>query len=498
MRAIHPIPEFLSLKLIDYMYENILNIPTFILGTDFGKELKKRKNQEFFENEFNHHSLMIYMAKTASIWDEEFAKKIYSMWWDPGFQKFVFERRSSFAYMDAVHYFIQQRNFKRIMRSGFHPCREDTFYCMIKTTGFVEISYRSGYVCVDSGGQRTERKKWPIHLQYEEGKVICFVVSLSEFDELCYEDDVTNRYEEGLSNWDTWYHNELVQKLPIYIIFNKMDVLERKVKNGIKFSDYVKSYDGDDNDPEAISEFIIQRYLEIDTFFNRVVKHFKISANNFDQCVNTINEIFHIDERVSPEDANSQQHALPVQNTNNTRRKVVINSDLLIEDVIYSILEFMTLEELLNTFLLVSKKWCKAGFKVPIDLFRPNMDNLVNSRFENVRSLSLQSTFMQRRHIEQLAHNPMFKKLTYLNLSNNYSLYMPDWSYLFEHNQFKYLEKIAMDDCYLNSSLVDFLLKMPRLKEVSLLGNHLSPLDLKRINHILKEDFEDPLLDLER
>ncbi|EFC46032.1 predicted protein [Naegleria gruberi] len=297
MRAIHPIPEFLSLKLIDYMYENILNIPTFILGTDFGKELKKRKNQEFFENEFNHHSLMIYMAKTASIWDEEFAKKIYSMWWDPGFQKFVFERRSSFAYMDAVHYFIQQRNFKRIMRSGFHPCREDTFYCMIKTTGFVEISYRSGYVCVDSGGQRTERKKWPIHLQYEEGKVICFVVSLSEFDELCYEDDVTNRYEEGLSNWDTWYHNELVQKLPIYIIFNKMDVLERKVKNGIKFSDYVKSYDGDDNDPEAISEFIIQRYLEIDTFFNRVVKHFKISANNFDQCVNTINEIFHIDER---------------------------------------------------------------------------------------------------------------------------------------------------------------------------------------------------------
>ena len=49
---------------------------------------------------------------------------------------------------------------------------------------------------VDVGGQRSERKKW-IHC-FEDITAVLYCVGMSEYDQVLYEDNVTNRIHESL------------------------------------------------------------------------------------------------------------------------------------------------------------------------------------------------------------------------------------------------------------------------------------------------------------
>jgi hypothetical protein len=49
----------------------------------------------------------------------------------------------------------------------------------------------------DVGGQRNERKKW-IHC-FDDVTAVIFVASLSEYDQVLYEDNTVNRMEEAVT-----------------------------------------------------------------------------------------------------------------------------------------------------------------------------------------------------------------------------------------------------------------------------------------------------------
>lgn len=49
---------------------------------------------------------------------------------------------------------------------------------------------------MDVGGQRSERKKW-IHC-FEDVTAVLYCVGISEYDQVLYEDNVTNRILESL------------------------------------------------------------------------------------------------------------------------------------------------------------------------------------------------------------------------------------------------------------------------------------------------------------
>jgi len=292
---------------------------------------------------------------------------------------------------------------------------------------------------------------------------VAFVISLSEFNELCYEDGTTNKYDEGIFTFMEWYEYELMANRPIYLIFSKHQVLEEKVRNGLKFSQHVPEFTGDDNDVESIVEFIVKKYLAIDCENKRIVKWFTISASNHDQTRSTIDEILNC----------SKEKPIQSEIQLVTKKEIKLKlerENTLIDDIVYNVLQFMSLDELVETFMLVSKQWAEVASRVPVIMLRPNLDVFVNnSTFGNVRALNLQSMFLQRRHIDMLAHHSKFTKLEYLNISNNYSLSMHDWEYLFANNKFEHLTVIAMDYCNLTS--FSFLKKLPNLKIASLKGN---------------------------
>ena len=111
--------------------------------------------------------------------------------------------------------------------------------------------------------------------QLNEANSVVFVVSLSEFDQTCYEDNQTNRMTEGLEVVKQYIQ---IITVPCFIIFNKYDVLIDKIKRGVKFSQFQPEYTGDNEDVESVCKFIMNSYLQLDTTTNKLVKTFRISA----------------------------------------------------------------------------------------------------------------------------------------------------------------------------------------------------------------------------
>ena len=70
------------------------------------------------------------------------------------------------------------------------PTDQDILRSRVKTTGITETTFKVGeltYKLFDVGGQRSERKKW-IHC-FENVTALVFLVSLSEYDQMLYEDE---------------------------------------------------------------------------------------------------------------------------------------------------------------------------------------------------------------------------------------------------------------------------------------------------------------------
>lgn len=73
---------------------------------------------------------------------------------------------------------------------NYLPTDQDILRSRVKTTGITETMFRVGeltYRLFDVGGQRSERKKW-IHC-FENVTALVFLVSLSEYDQMLYEDE---------------------------------------------------------------------------------------------------------------------------------------------------------------------------------------------------------------------------------------------------------------------------------------------------------------------
>jgi len=84
----------------------------------------------------------------------------------------------------------------------------------------------------DAGGQRAERRKW-IHA-FENVTALIFVASLTEYNEVLYEDQTKNRLQESLEVWSDVVNNDAFSSTPTLLFLNKMDLfIEKYVRKGI-------------------------------------------------------------------------------------------------------------------------------------------------------------------------------------------------------------------------------------------------------------------------
>jgi GTPase SAR1 family protein len=157
-----------------------------------------RGSMDDFPPEIREHIEKINAANENNAIDSALADSITEVWNNHTMQA-TWEKRHEYQIIESLRYYMSRM--EDIRKADYIPTHDDILYNRVRTSGIVTERYvidRAIFEMYDVGGQRNERKKW-IHC-FEGVTAIIFVVALSEFDQLLYEDDKTNRMVNLLIN----------------------------------------------------------------------------------------------------------------------------------------------------------------------------------------------------------------------------------------------------------------------------------------------------------
>jgi guanine nucleotide-binding protein G(i) subunit alpha len=153
-------------------------------------------------------------------------------------------------------------NIARIAAPDYMPNDQDVLRSRVKTTGITETTFIIGdltYRMFDVGGQRSERKKW-IHC-FENVTTILFLVAISEYDQLLFEDETVNRMQEALTLFDSICNSRWFIKTSIILFLNKIDRFKEKLPVS-PMKNYFPDYEGG-AEYAAACDYILNRFVSL-------------------------------------------------------------------------------------------------------------------------------------------------------------------------------------------------------------------------------------------
>ncbi len=237
-------------------------------GIKFQDPSNEERARHLIESTENENTLLLSADKK---YDERMSRDMEALWADESIKK-QFEKRYDFHVFDGAPYFFS--NLERLRPPQYVPSNEDILYCRRKTTGIVEVKFQHdgySYNLCDVGGQRNERRKW-VNC-FEGVSAVLFVSSLSDFDQKCYEDDVTNRMNESLELFEQTINGQIFRNTLIILFLNKTDVFRQKIATKdlkVCFPEYDGGCDFDN-----ACHYIEQRFLDLNKFDpDRIITHF--------------------------------------------------------------------------------------------------------------------------------------------------------------------------------------------------------------------------------
>jgi len=174
--------------------------------------------------------------------------------WNSRAVKEAFARKNEFWILDGAEYYFERC--KAATAPGFVPNEEDVIMARARTTGIVlteVVADDLTWVVVDVGGQRSERKKW-INC-FDDVKAVLFVVNLSGYNSVLFEDEKKNRMQEAMELFGQVTAEPAFLKTPIFLFFNKKDLFETQLaKTSLKVC--FPEYDGKEGKEADVGEAI--------------------------------------------------------------------------------------------------------------------------------------------------------------------------------------------------------------------------------------------------
>jgi GTPase SAR1 family protein len=167
-----------------------------------------------------------------------------ALWADPGVQE-TYKNRASYQLTDSADYFLGRID--DVMTDNYIPTQQDVLRSRVRTTGIVENNFvidGNQFKMFDVGGQRNERKKW-IHC-FENVTAVLFVAAISEYDQVLYEDENTNRMEEALNLFEEICNSRWFKDTAMILFLNKCDLFEEKIKK-VPLTAMFPEYEGGDS-----------------------------------------------------------------------------------------------------------------------------------------------------------------------------------------------------------------------------------------------------------
>ena len=164
------------------------------------------------------------------------------------------------------------------------PTDQDILQCHIKNFGITEIKLsdfsKLNYRCLEYSGTPSGREKWTHY--FEDTSAILFVVSLADYDQVPSEDKTATSMQESLDLFRAICNSRWLEKTPIVLIFNKMDLFNRKVFESpvrIYFPDCpYPTYHGGRRDIDVAKNFFLDKFLSCNKNPDRQFYHHFTSA----------------------------------------------------------------------------------------------------------------------------------------------------------------------------------------------------------------------------
>jgi len=197
----------------------------------------------------------------------ERAEAISTLWSDPAFQK-TFDRRSEFQLFDAANYFFSK--VRELANENYLPTYEDILRIRVRTTGIFETEFiieSTKFKMFDVGGQRNERKKW-LHC-FERVTAVLFVAAISEYDQLCFEDEKTNRMEEAMALFSEICNSTYFKNTSMILFLNKRDLFQQKINQiplNVCFKEYTLPNDYDNG-----TKYIQDQFFALNQNNNKMI-----------------------------------------------------------------------------------------------------------------------------------------------------------------------------------------------------------------------------------
>jgi len=188
----------------------------------------------------------------------EIVKNIKILWADKSIKN-TYDHRSKFQLNDSAEYFLDK--VEELASPSYVPSEQDILRVRVRTTGIVENEFiidKNRFKMIDVGGQRNERKKW-IHC-FENVTAVLFVVDISAYDRMLYEDEKVNRLEEALNLFENICNSRWFRDTSIILFLNKSDLFKDKIKT-VPLTVTFPEYRGE-NTFEAGTNFLEQEFLK--------------------------------------------------------------------------------------------------------------------------------------------------------------------------------------------------------------------------------------------
>lgn len=219
------------------------------------------------------------------------AAAISALWEDPSI-KATFEHKSQMQIPDSAGYFFDRVS--DLAKDNYLPSHQDVLRVRVRTTGIVEsdfvISGNHFKIC-DVGGQRNERKKW-IHC-FEGVTAVLFVVAASEYDQVLYEDESTNRMVEALNLFDEIVNSKYFRDTSIILFLNKRDLFQEKLRS-IPLKSCFPEYTGPAEDPVTALGFLQAQFESRNRHDDKhIFTHYTTATDqeNVDRVFSAVREI---------------------------------------------------------------------------------------------------------------------------------------------------------------------------------------------------------------
>ncbi|TBU61057.1 G-alpha-domain-containing protein [Dichomitus squalens] len=186
---------------------------------------------------------------------------IVTLWNDPVVRQIL--RRRKIRLEESPGFYLNDLD--RVTSLQYFPSDDDVLKARLKTVGVSEYSFHmeagdergTEWRIIDVGGSPT----WVPF--FDDVNAIIFLAPISAFDQVLVEDRSVNRLEDSVLLWKEVCSNKLLAKVDLVLFLNKCDILESKLKSGVRLQKYVRSFGDRANDPEVAQKYFKSKFSAI-------------------------------------------------------------------------------------------------------------------------------------------------------------------------------------------------------------------------------------------